>query len=132
MIPPTLQAIEREAAELLKTRLLAAYQAGWADARAAILSAANMQGLSGASDEPPYDITLRHSVGKRAPKGLLTSVLSQALRDNPGATAQELEQRLPSYDARVSPKSVGNELRRGENERYRRSGGLWYLIEGTD
>jgi hypothetical protein len=127
MKPSNLEAIEREMAETIKAKLLAAYEAGWADARSAILSAASLRAPLNALEYAAATEGGR-SKDKRAPRGLLTAVLVRALGDHPGSTAQELESRLPAYDSRVSPKSVGNELRRGESlGRYVREGALWYL-----
>lgn len=115
--------------DTINQRLRDAYHAGWQDARAAILSAAALppgppaEPQTGMSD----NLQFRQRAGRRAPKGLLTSVLTKVIADHPGSTVQELERLMPSYDDRVSPKSVGNELRRGEGERYVRDGTLWYL-----
>jgi hypothetical protein len=70
---------------------------------------------------------------KRAPRGSVGRMINQILADHPeGLIIAEVEGLAPKYDADVAVKSIGNELRRFEGERYRRDErGRWFLISGN-
>lgn len=116
--------------DAISQHLRAAYERGWNDARQAILSAASVTPSSVSSVAPASYATSGGGgrTGRRAPKGLLTEVLTKVLREHPRSTIQQLESILPSYDKIVSPKSVGNELRRGDGKVYRREGAFWFAL----
>jgi hypothetical protein len=63
----------------------------------------------------------------RAPRGLLRNALREALTQRPGATEIELQELVEKMDTRVSPRSVGGELRRMRGSLYRQEGRKWFL-----
>lgn len=116
----------------------AIYQRGREDARNAILIAAGSPLVTG-RPVPPSLIGAGSPDGKgspalkspvrRAPRGTVPKVLDKMLTEHPGKTIAEYEELAPSYDNRISIKSVGNELRRHEHTKYRRNDdGEWFLI----
>ncbi|MBN8534426.1 MAG: hypothetical protein J0L51_10070 [Rhizobiales bacterium] len=70
---------------------------------------------------------------KRAPRGSVGRMINQILAEHPeGLIIAEVEGLAPQYDAEVAIKSIGNELRRFEGERYRRDErGKWFLASGN-
>jgi len=60
-------------------------------------------------------------------------MINRILADhNAGLFIAEVEGLAPKYDTDVAIKSIGNELRRFEGERYRRDErGKWFLISGN-
>lgn len=67
----------------------------------------------------------------RARRGLVGEQLRKALTEYPGLAASDYERIVTGWAPEVSAKSVGNELRRGEDEgryvRDRTGGYRWYL-----
>jgi hypothetical protein len=73
------------------------------------------------------------SASARAPRGAVGQFLETALTERPGSSIAELEDMAKINAPEISVKSVGNELRRMEDERYRRdrpNGYKWFLIGG--
>lgn len=69
---------------------------------------------------------------RRAPRGLTKEVTDLVLSQFPeGLPLDELQQHVVELDARVSPKTVYNELMRGRRKEYRHSLGRWYKIGST-
>ena len=65
---------------------------------------------------------------QRAPRGLVSDVIRTVLRESPGLSISEIEERALRLAPDVSSKSVGNELRRREGDAYVREGKYkWYL-----
>jgi len=70
---------------------------------------------------------------RRAPRGLVPKVVGEMLSDHPGKIIAEYEMMKDNYDTRVSVRSIGNELRRYEGEKYRRNAnGEWFPISGNN
>jgi hypothetical protein len=66
---------------------------------------------------------------KRAPRGALRQAIKAVLRDNPGMTEQELQERAPKLDPTLSPRSIGGELRRMRDKLYQQDGRKWFLMQ---
>ncbi|MDP3408105.1 hypothetical protein [Bosea sp. (in: a-proteobacteria)] len=123
----------------MKVEIEAAYQRGLVDGAAQmrdrILSAAQGHGGPVAIASPAIIAAApRHGGGPslpRAPRGAVGRMLEKALTDMPGLTTTELEQISGDYDGAVATKSIGNELRRFQDKKYRRDErGRWFLIDG--
>lgn len=71
--------------------------------------------------------TLR-SAADRVPRGTVGTLVQKVLTESPGLTISEVQVRVIAQDYRVAPKSVGNEMRRFLNKRYRRRKRKWFLI----
>ncbi len=85
-------------------------------------SSAGAQDAKAADDKPV----------RRAPRGLVPKVVAEMLVEHPGKIIAEYEQMVEGYDNRVSAKSVGNELRRHEDRKYRRNdNGEWFPMSGN-
>jgi hypothetical protein len=71
--------------------------------------------------------------GLRAPRGSVGRMMVRLLSAHPdGLTATQIKGIAPKYDAEVAAKSIGNELRRFEGEKYRRDErGRWLLLSGS-
>lgn len=71
-------------------------------------------------------------VARRAPRGLVPTIVGRMLDEYPGKIIAEYEQMVGAYDSRVSDKSIGNELRRHEGKKYRRDeNGGWFPMSGN-
>jgi hypothetical protein len=64
----------------------------------------------------------------RAASGTLRTLVEMILTDQPGQRVAEVQIAAVGIDSTIAPTSVGNELRRNENTRYRREGKRWFLI----
>lgn len=137
--------------EALKAQLEAAYQRGFAagaeEMRSRILQVAQVpqvesRGRSALADmyahpspnqTPNLGDILGEMNAKRAPRGSVGRMINRILAEHPeGLLIAEVEGLAPRYDADVAIKSIGNELRRFEGERYRRDErGKWFLISGN-
>jgi hypothetical protein len=125
----------------MEAALKAAYEQGVQDGIDRIVAAARAP----ASPAPPVaqddtadddgeieESTFVGTVIRRAPRGLVPSVVDRMLREHPGKIIAEYEQMKDHYDARVSRKSIGNEIRRMEDKKYRRNDkGEWFPIPGN-
>lgn len=109
------------------------YQQGVADGSAAttqaIINAARNASGTSASLTQTAGATLSATgvVSDRAPRGLLRQVVTKILEEHPGLTITEVTELAPKIDARISDRSVGGEIRRGEGIQYRREGKKWFL-----
>lgn len=121
--------------------LKGAYEQGVRDGIARIVAAAQAP-ISNHMQEPPL-ISFAEDVKSvtpdifppKAPRGTVPLVVHAMLQDNPGKTIQEYERLYRNYDTRISDKSIGNELRRFEGEKYERdapNGYRWFLIGQKD
>jgi len=120
--------------------LKGAYEQGVRDGIARIVAAAQAP-LDGAVPAPSQ---IGQSVARadenveiapKAPRGTVPIVVQAMLKDHPGKTIYEYERLYKRYDDRISDKSVGNELRRFEGEKYERdapNGHRWFLIGQKD
>jgi hypothetical protein len=71
------------------------------------------------------------SDGIRAPRGRVGTLVDDVLGNGGAMRIVDLEAAVVARDGRIAPKSVGNHVRRLENERYRRSDAdpnAWELI----
>ncbi|MDP2011803.1 MAG: hypothetical protein Q8K11_16645 [Phenylobacterium sp.] len=64
----------------------------------------------------------------RAPRGLAREVIGMILSERGALSTSDLQRLGSELDARVSPKTVYNELNRGKDRLYRLSMGRWSLI----
>lgn len=121
----------KEITDNVITLLTRAYERGYADGaenmRSTIMRAAGV--MDSQPPLAPVAISVKHTTEtqKRAPKGLLTQVVTQVLRETPGLTLTEIEARAVSRDDRISSRSIGNELRRLEGSHYRREDKRWFI-----
>lgn len=115
-----------------------AYQAGYADGQAAlresVLKATGATAhvptakIKGSMPSSQY-IIVEPKDSLKAPKGRVGEVIHEVLASHPGLPIVEIEQRALEIDPRISPKSVGNELRRLKGQKYRQGEGKqWFLI----
>ena len=114
--------------------LKSAYKQGRDDERKAILAA-----VSAADDGVIVGDKVEAEVVRRpppptqagkAPRGTVPKVLGRMLTEYPGLTIVGYESLVGQFDNRIAVKSIGNELRRMENKRYRRDDdGRWFLVK---
>lgn len=68
---------------------------------------------------------------RRAPRGLIPSLIKQVLSETPGQKLKQIEDRVIELDGRVARRSIYGELTLHEGRFYRREGGpresRWYL-----
>lgn len=69
------------------------------------------------------------SPGQRAPRGLTREVVTKFLKERPGLAMLDLQRLAVEFDARLSPKTVYNEVNREKDKLYRLVLGRWYLVE---
>lgn len=68
-------------------------------------------------------------IASRAPRGKVREVIDQILRQEPGLSIVEVEERVAALTPEVGRKSVGNQLRKYEGDLYRREGKYqWFLM----
>jgi hypothetical protein len=109
------------------------YEAGRRDGgaamRDAILKAAEVPVLR--TPQPPRPVSVNgQKAGTRAPRGLLPRVIAQAMAGGQGMTEQQIVDAVVAIDQRVSPRSIGGQLRRFRDKVYRQEGRRWFLFEG--
>lgn len=127
-------AVRKELAGSIREAVQAAYARGYNDARRAILEATNIPELERApapAQTPDSGGSTESGQPKRAPRGLVPSVIQKVLREMPGTELADLEKIVPEKDDRIAVRSVGNELRRREGTAYERDepgGTKWYLL----
>lgn len=64
----------------------------------------------------------------RAPHGAVSTAVELVLKASPGLPMKEIISRVIELDDRISPSSVGTELRRYDTDRYHQDGnGNWFL-----
>lgn len=111
------------------------YQQGVVDGSAATMQAIMEAARNAAGALPsqtPAGGTSLNAIGvvsDRAPRGLLREVVKKILKQQPGLTVTEVAALAPKMDGRLSERSVGGEIRRGEGIQYRREGKRWFLIQ---
>ena len=124
----------------IEAGLKAAYEQGASDTLARIVAAARAPGaVEAAAPTPTVTPTpsapaeeaagASTSYNPRAPRGLVRQVLVPIMKTMPGLLISEYETLAIAEDSRMSPKSIGNELRRGEGKAYERRGYRWYLLD---
>lgn len=101
---------------------------GSAEMRKALLKLVGADSSPGEPSAAPPSLTERETGSSRAPRGALRDAIERALRERPGQTEQELQVYVGQLDRRVSPRSVGGELRRLKGDRYRQEGRKWFLL----
>jgi hypothetical protein len=116
----------------IQALMLEVYEAGRRDGgaamRDAILKAAEVPALRSVDVQPSN--AKRSEAGTRAPRGLLPQVLGQAMAGGQGMTEQQIIDAVAAIDQRVSPRSIGGQLRRFRDKVYRQEGRHWFLLEG--
>jgi hypothetical protein len=71
-------------------------------------------------------------LGTRAPRGAVGRAIDALLKEHPGISIQHMEKIISLHQPEIAQKSIGNEVRRMENIKYRRDhpgGYLWFLID---
>jgi hypothetical protein len=68
---------------------------------------------------------------RRAPRGLVAEAIKEILTDNPGLSIIDIEDRVVEAHPLIARKSVGNQLRRGEGDTYRREGKYKWFLNGA-
>jgi len=69
---------------------------------------------------------------QRAPRGSVGRAIDTVLLEKPGLLVPQLEEAVLEVDPEIAKKSVGNELRRMEGNKYKRDrpgGYRWFLID---
>jgi hypothetical protein len=136
-------------AELIQERVNEAYERGFKAGseamRNSILHAATSAPITGAGGSKP--IVVVAGVGKapayygggaeipaapRAPRGLVASAIKDVLTASPGMPITEIEKLVLERHPEISPKTIGNELRRGEGDRYVRNGKYSWLLKSEE
>ena len=105
------------------------YEAGRRDGGAAMREAILKAAEVPVQRVAPKPISASKQDGERAPRGLLPQVMAQVLRQIPGSTEQEIAEMVTLMDSRISPRSVGGQLRRFRGKVYRQEGRKWFLLE---
>jgi hypothetical protein len=79
-------------------------------------------------------LTERRERKPQVPRGTIGPLIDSVLTDSPGSRAAEIEAKAVARDPKITPASVGNELRRYRDRRYRRDDATmrWYLIGDTE
>lgn len=111
-------------AQKIQALMREVYEAGRRDGgaamRDAILKAAAVPVLHKShSMDPTVNAT---EPGARAPRGLLPQVMAKAMASGEGMTEQEIVDAVAAIDQRVSPRSIGGQLRRFRGTIYRQEG----------
>jgi hypothetical protein len=81
--------------------------------------------LDGETPEAPR--TPATQVGEALPRGTVRPIVRRVLTEHPGSTVAETQRHVARIDARISPLSVGNELRRKKGKLYHQRLRRWYL-----
>ena len=130
--------------DVLRKLLEKAYERGASDMRDSIMQAAysslpspetaaasskEQVGTEAAKDE--VESGEPTSVSEKAPRGAVEQALKAVMTEKPGLIIVEYERMVTDLDPRISPKSVGNTLRRLEGEKHVRVQDKWYL-KGTE
>jgi hypothetical protein len=132
--------IEKQTDEILallrpamKQALQAAYDRGQEDMVDKIFTAADAYVKHKEGGEvTAIEAKVAEKPAKRAPRGLLGAAVSKVLTKHPGLKVADIERRAVEIDSRISPKSVGNELRRWKGKKYRRDNKLHWFLLGDD
>lgn len=66
------------------------------------------------------------------PRGTVRPIVRQVLTEHPGSTIADAQRFVSRIDSRISPLSVGNELRRNKDKLYRKRARRWYLIKEAE
>lgn len=101
---------------------------GSAEMRKALLKLVGAETSPGEPFRAQAPFPEKDASSSRAPRGALRDAIERALRESPGQTEQELQAHVGQLDPRVSPRSVGGELRRLKGDRYRQEGRKWFLL----
>jgi hypothetical protein len=114
-----------------------AFKAGGEAMRDSILRAAQSPvatATPGTSALPPNSLSAVAAAAaiQRAPRGSVGKAIDTVLSEKPGMLVPELEEAVLQADPEIAKKSVGNELRRMEGNKYKRDrprGYRWFLID---
>jgi hypothetical protein len=71
-------------------------------------------------------------IAHRAPRGSVGKAIDTVLAERPGLMVPNLEEAILQIDSEIAKKSIGNELRRMEGNKYKRDrpgGYRWFLID---
>jgi hypothetical protein len=105
------------------------YRDGVASAKARIVSS-----LSGLDEEeiaapPPPPGAPPKNGATQSPHGTVRPIVMQILSEHPGSTVAETQSYAAQMNAKVSPLSIGGELRRLKGRFYHQRVRRWYLTE---
>ncbi len=119
-------------AQKIQALMREVYEAGVRDGGAAMRDAILKAAAAPVPHKPhPSAPTVNAAeAGSRAPRGLLPQVMAQAMASGEGMTEQEIVDAVVAIDQRVSPRSIGGQLRRFRGTIYRQEGRRWFLLEG--
>jgi hypothetical protein len=110
-----------------------AFKAGGEAMRDSILKAA--QSPSPSVNEPPDAWSSGLPIlaaAMRAPRGSVGRAIDALLREHPGLSVGHMEKIFSEHHQEIAQKSIGNELRRMEGNKYKRDrpgGYRWFLID---
>lgn len=133
-------------AEMIQERVREAYERGFKEGseamRNSILQAASSAPITGVGGSKPikavagignamayYAGGAEAPVVARAPRGLIPSAIKDVLTESPGMPIADIEKLVLERHPEISPKAIGNELRRGEGDRYVREGKYSWLLK---
>jgi 3,4-dihydroxy-2-butanone 4-phosphate synthase len=124
--PELLRRLEAFAREIYE----AGRRDGSAEMRAALLKLVGADPAAVArATAPPTNVRDDEAAeATRAPRGALERAVKQALTERQGQTEQELVEAVAVIDPQVSPRSIGGQLRRFRDTRYRQEGRRWFLM----
>ena len=124
--------MDPQLAQKIQALMQEVYEAGRRDGgaamRDAILKAAEVP-VSRAT-QPRLPVISDQEGNARAPRGLLPQVIARAMASKGGMTEQQIVDAVVAIDDRVSPRSVGGQLRRFRDKVYRQEGRKWFLMSG--
>lgn len=116
--------------ESLQKQVEEAYQRGITVGRG-LEREALMAYLNGTASRPLLAVALPPiedgEAKRKAPRGLIASILKELLTEAPGTTLPELEIWAVAKDPRIARKTVYNHLNANRDTLYRYSNGKWYL-----
>jgi len=125
----TLKALRQPLAEPIFEALRKAYETGFIAGEAAMK--AKFRELVADPQPTQRDLPMpsKKDAAGRVIRGSVGKVIAQVLRSETALKASEVEQKAVAIDPAVAAKSVGNELRRFKDLKYRRDDeGRWSLI----
>jgi hypothetical protein len=85
------------------------------------------------ADAPKTDAPKKRQYKQYVARGTIGPLINSVLTDSPGLRIGEVEAKVVELDNKITPASVGNELRRYRDKRYHCDDNKrWYLIDDTE
>jgi hypothetical protein len=117
--------------DLLAQAYRRGYRDGVASAKARIVSSLSaLDEVDHPAETSPHDsATPPKNGGVQSPHGTVRPIVLQILSEHPGSTVAETQNYAAQMNAKVSPLSIGGELRRLKGKFYHQRVRRWYLTE---